>query len=347
MAWYRAGTCSVTNGSQAVTGAGTAWVANAQAGDAIKGPDEKLYEVQSVGGDGAITLATNYLGTTAAGAAYAIIPTQGRVRDLAAQVLALINDYGAVLTGAGAGKFADGSAGTPGVSFASDPDCGFYRIGANSIGLTTGGVLRVTWDAGGNVGIGGAPSQAFEVRTAAARAAVIPATATNNALFQATNSGGNAFIGLDSSTGGLAAAYALVLYHAGAYPVIIATNNLERMRIDSSGNVGIGTSSPGQRLTVKAAGASYSAGALSLVAGATGNTTYMTNVGGVFFLSNDGSTDHLQIDSSGNQINTPSNTPPSLTANGQINLTPTSNTNARISYRGSDGVTRVGNIPLA
>lgn len=96
MAWYRANTCSLTSGNPTVTGAGTAWVANAQAGDAFKGPDDKLYEVQSVNSDTSITLASNYLGATAALQAYAIIPTQGRVRDLAAQVLALVNDYGAV-----------------------------------------------------------------------------------------------------------------------------------------------------------------------------------------------------------------------------------------------------------
>lgn len=96
MAWYRVNTCSLTSGSPAINGASTAWVANAQAGDAFKGPDEKLYEVQSVNSDTSITLASNYLGATAALQAYAIIPTQGRVRDLAAQVLALVNDYGAV-----------------------------------------------------------------------------------------------------------------------------------------------------------------------------------------------------------------------------------------------------------
>jgi hypothetical protein len=40
-------------------------------------------------------------------------------------------------------------------------------------------------------------------------------------------------------------------------------------------------------------------------------------------------------------------TPASLGTNGQYTLTPTSNTNFRISYRGSDGTTRVGNITLA
>lgn len=58
--------------------------------------------------------------------------------------------------------------------------------------------------------------------------------------------------------------------------------------------------------------------------------------------------ERLKIDSGGNSIFTAgSTTPPTLATNGNFNLTPTSNTNMRISYRGSDGVTRVGNITLA
>jgi hypothetical protein len=55
----------------------------------------------------------------------------------------------------------------------------------------------------------------------------------------------------------------------------------------------------------------------------------------------------LRIDASKNMIWQPANTAPTLTVNGQMAITPTSNTNMRISYRGSDGVTRVGNITLA
>jgi hypothetical protein len=46
-------------------------------------------------------------------------------------------------------------------------------------------------------------------------------------------------------------------------------------------------------------------------------------------------------------VSTGSTTPASLGSNGQFTLTPTGDTNFRISYRGSDGVTRVGNITLA
>jgi hypothetical protein len=56
----------------------------------------------------------------------------------------------------------------------------------------------------------------------------------------------------------------------------------------------------------------------------------------------------MRIDATGHQINLPgSTTPPTLTVNGQLNITPTSNTNVRISFRGTDGVTRVANITLA
>ena len=68
--------------------------------------------------------------------------------------------------------------------------------------------------------------------------------------------------------------------------------------------------------------------------------------GGVVALAN-GGTERLVIDNVGNLVTIPSNTPPTLDVNGKMNLTPTSNTNMRISYRGSDGVTRTGNITLS
>jgi hypothetical protein len=45
------------------------------------------------------------------------------------------------------GLFGNGSVGAPSVSFASDTDSGFYRIGANSVGWATGGTLRFQVDA--------------------------------------------------------------------------------------------------------------------------------------------------------------------------------------------------------
>jgi hypothetical protein len=57
--------------------------------------------------------------------------------------------------------------------------------------------------------------------------------------------------------------------------------------------------------------------------------------------------ERMRIDASGNLILLSSNTPATLTTNGQLTVNATSNTNVRFSYRGSDGVTRVGNLALA
>jgi hypothetical protein len=52
------------------------------------------------------------------------------------------------------------------------------------------------------------------------------------------------------------------------------------------------------------------------------------------------------IDASGNLIQSAPATPPTLTTNGQMVFNLTSNTNLRVSVRGSDGVTRTANIIL-
>lgn len=96
MAWYRAGTVSVTGGSKVVTGSGTAWAPNVQAGDAFHGPDGRVYEIDFVTSDTSATLVENYAGSTVSGQGYKIQPTQGRVRDLAAMVSQLITEYGSL-----------------------------------------------------------------------------------------------------------------------------------------------------------------------------------------------------------------------------------------------------------
>jgi hypothetical protein len=139
---------------------------------------------------------------------------------------------------------------------------------------------------------------------------------------------------------------------------------------DGSGNVGIGTSATGARLTVNGnintgaggrigslaqtdvstvAGASvanYGATFGALFTGMASGGTALSGYDGLLFVTF--GTERMRIDVSGHQINTPgSTTPPTLTVNGQLNITPTSNTNVRISFRGTDGVTRVANITLA
>lgn len=45
--------------------------------------------------------------------------------------------------------FGNGTAADPSIAFTSDPDTGFYRVGANQLGVTTGGVLNTTFVAAG------------------------------------------------------------------------------------------------------------------------------------------------------------------------------------------------------
>lgn len=141
--WYRAGTVTVTNGSTAVTGSGTAWIGSVQVGDAIRLPDGRAYEIAGIASDTALTLAQGYLGSSASGQAYAVQPTRGVLASLVAGVQALIAQVQGYVDGALAGRFGNGSAASPSVSFASDTDTGIWRIAANVLGIGTNGVERV------------------------------------------------------------------------------------------------------------------------------------------------------------------------------------------------------------
>lgn len=73
MPWVRNGTVSVTNGSASVTGASTTFQGSGVLpGHTFIGPDARLYEVLTVTSNTAMTIAPNYLGSTAAGQAYQI-----------------------------------------------------------------------------------------------------------------------------------------------------------------------------------------------------------------------------------------------------------------------------------
>lgn len=72
-AWYRAGTVTATNGSTAVTGALTAWLANAKVGDLwCPDADGRGYEITAVGSNTSITIYPAYAGSTGSGKAYGI-----------------------------------------------------------------------------------------------------------------------------------------------------------------------------------------------------------------------------------------------------------------------------------
>lgn len=79
---YATGTVSVTNGVAAVTGSGTAWLANAKAGDFLHvgdgaqvDPSEEWLEIDAVVSDTEITLVAGFPGTTDSGLDYTIRKT--------------------------------------------------------------------------------------------------------------------------------------------------------------------------------------------------------------------------------------------------------------------------------
>jgi len=94
------------------------------------------------------------------------------------------------------------------------------------------------------VGVGTiSPSEKLEVagnaKLTGSSLSIVPSTATSSAFLLNTNTGGNFFFGIDSSTGAsfTGVAYGRFLYSGGAYPMIFLTNDTERMRIASDGIV--------------------------------------------------------------------------------------------------------------
>ncbi|WP_439526172.1 hypothetical protein [Roseovarius mucosus] len=147
--WYRTGTISITNGTSALTGVGTAWVANVSPGMMVVYDRQIIGEVQSVNSNTSITLATAYAGTTISGGAYAIA-NLGAVRD---GLIAAVNDalaaFQAEQDGPLSGRFGDGTLAEPGMAFLADLNTGFRRPAADQIGMVTGGVQRALLSSAG------------------------------------------------------------------------------------------------------------------------------------------------------------------------------------------------------
>ncbi|WP_247868580.1 phage tail protein, partial [Pseudomonas sp. MWU12-2020] len=83
--------------SNAVIGTGTAFIANARVGDALRGPDGGWYEVTNIASDTALSIEPKYQGATNASGIYALAPMQGYVKDSADALRALVNQFGGVL----------------------------------------------------------------------------------------------------------------------------------------------------------------------------------------------------------------------------------------------------------
>ena len=140
-----------------------------------------------------------------------------------------------------------------------------------------------------------------------------------------------------------------------------STSTTFRMQLTDTGNVGIGVTpsviSNVIRLEIGGAlstnltlrSSSGNASARNWMVGSNVNAfgDFVIRQGNSQGAEPNSGTDRLVIDLNGNPIFTPSSTPATLSANGQLTVNATSNTNLRFSYRGSDGVTRVANLTLA
>ncbi|WP_306287120.1 hypothetical protein [Pseudomonas sp. MD195_PC81_125] len=97
MPWYKAGTVSVVQNSNVVTGTNTAFFSNGRVGDAFRGPDGGWYEVINIPSETSLAISPNYLGATNSSGAYALAPMQGYVKDSADALRALVNQFGGVM----------------------------------------------------------------------------------------------------------------------------------------------------------------------------------------------------------------------------------------------------------
>lgn len=92
--WYREGTISFTQGSNIVTGAGTAWNVTANGvlpGMIVIGPDNKLHEIKRVDSDTSMVLAEPYAGETQTDVPCVIITTyEGDLTQFSARFTALM-----------------------------------------------------------------------------------------------------------------------------------------------------------------------------------------------------------------------------------------------------------------
>jgi hypothetical protein len=178
---------------------------------------------------------------------------------------------------------------------------GMYLPAANTLGFSTNGVLNMSLNASGNLGIGTAnPAVKFVVSNGGANGVEIePLGFSSNNVIQSYNRSG--------------AAYTSLVYNALNHGWALSGVG-GGMTLDGSGNLGIGTASPGNRLHVAGSGdiSRFTNGTVSLYgysdsaglgwftgAGATGTGAYYNNTSSYQALYT-GGTERMRLDISGN-----------------------------------------------
>jgi hypothetical protein len=235
--------------------------------------------------------------------------------------------------------------------------------------------VRATLDSSGNLGLGVTPS-ASTLATFESEYGLISGKDEINIIQSAYyGSGGFKYSKAEAAGRYLMNSGIHSWYTAPSGTAGNAISFTQAMTLDASGNLGVGTTSPGARLhsslsssgatsetlrldnpsdsanagtklAYRLSGWSFEGGFVSLTRDGSSGGTIMA-FGTSANASTTNASERARIDSSGNLIQSAPTTPPSLAANGQMVFNLTSNTNLRVSVRGSDGVTRTANITLA
>jgi len=235
------------------------------------------------------------------------------------------------------------------VTAATIPANGVYLVTTNKIGFSTNSIQRLNIDATGNL--------------------TNSTTLTGNGFLLFNNSidGGDlGYVGNAKALMSGGAVSSLGLRGESSIQFSIAANL--GMTFNSTG-LGVGVSSPtfnihargttDGRIQVEGASgygmvfiqaSSGNSAQLQLNSNGGSGRRYVvaSNTSGQFLIGDETAVaTRLTIDSSGNLISNVTGTAPTLAANSQMVFNLTSNTNLRISVRGTDGTTRTANITLA
>lgn len=81
---------------------------------------------------------------------------------------------------------------------------------------------------------------------------------TNAARAQFVNTGGTAYVGLDSSVGGLGGAYTLNVWHSGNYDIVFGVNNTAKMKLFKDGKLSVNSTTSPTYNTLMSSGGFYS-----------------------------------------------------------------------------------------
>lgn len=150
MAWYSDGTITASNST--VTGTGTAFVANARAGDALI-QNGGVYQITAVVSNTSLTIDRNLNCTNST---YMIAPVQGYMKDLATKANVLLDAFGGVYDAQNDTMSAtsvlvegNGTAGTPAIRRTTDTDTGFYWNTTNELSVAAGGTRSASFTSTG------------------------------------------------------------------------------------------------------------------------------------------------------------------------------------------------------